>query len=271
MEPSNSPNPGAQSHLPGRAPKLLLGRVGAVAQDDIDESLRLLRAMQGDADPGPLIRAYRPLPTVAFSRRESLLPEFAAASAAARGLGFDPVIRLAGGRAVAYDQTCLVVDLIAPLDLYSDPIAAFDTGAACFRDLLRDLGIDARVGAVTGEYCAGNHSVNARWQVKIVGIAQRTMRRARLLTASIVLESPERLRPVIDAVYAAMNLEWSSASLGSLRDEGLHLSPDEMANELVTGLQQRHIGWSRPQKALVLCLSSVENAVDHGQMGTFGP
>lgn len=251
MALSNSPNPGVEPQLPDRGPSLVLGRVGAVAQDDIDESLRLLRAMQGDADPEPLIRAYRPVPTVAFSRRESLMPEFAAASAAARGLGFDPVIRLAGGRAVAYDQTCLVIDLIAPLDLYSDPIAAFDTGAACFRDLLRDLGIDARVGAVTGEYCAGNHSVNARGQVKIVGIAQRTMRRARLLTASIVLESPERLRPVIDAVYTAMKLEWSPASLGSLRDEGMHFSLDEMANELVTGLQQRHSGWARSQRTLV--------------------
>ena len=178
------------------------------------------------------------------------MPEFAAASAAARGLGFDPVIRLAGGRAVAYDQTCLVIDLIAPLDLYSDPLAAFDTGAACFRDLLRDLGIDARIGAVSGEYCAGNHSVNARGQVKIVGIAQRTMRRARLLTATIVLESPERLSPVIDAVYRAMKLEWSPTSLGSLRDEGVHLSLEGMAEELATGLQRRHAGWSRPQRAL---------------------
>ena len=250
MTPSLSLDPEPNCLLPDVGPKLLLGRVGAVAQDDIDESLRLLRLMQEDAHPEPLVRAYRPVPTVAFSRRESLMPEFAAASAAARGLGFDPVIRLAGGRAVAYDQTCLVIDLIAPLDLYSDPLAAFDTGAACFRDLLRDLGIDARIGAVSGEYCAGNHSVNARGQVKIVGIAQRTMRRARLLTATIVLESPERLSPVIDAVYRAMKLEWSPASLGSLRDEGVHLSLEGMAEELATGLQRRHAGWSRPQRAL---------------------
>ena len=251
MNPSNLPLVGAQWRLPDSGPSLVLGRVGAVAQDDIDESLRLLRAMQGDDHPEPLIRAYHPVPTVAFSRRESLMPEFAAASEAARGLGFDPVIRLAGGRAVAYDQTCLVIDLIAPVDLFSDPLAAFDAGAACFRNVLLDLGIDARVGAVPGEYCAGNHSVNARGQVKIVGIAQRTMRRARLLTASIVLESPERLRPVIDAVYAAMKLEWSPASLGSLRDEGVHHTVDEMVNELVTGLQRQHPGWSHPQSTRV--------------------
>jgi lipoate-protein ligase A len=175
------------------------------------------------------------------------MPEFAAASAAARRLGFDPVIRLAGGRAVAYDQTCLIIDLMAPLSLFSNHIAAFDAGAICFRDVLGDLGLDARVGPVVGEYCAGDHSVNARGQVKIVGIAQRAMRRARLLTACIVLETPDRLRPVVDAVYGAMNLEWSPASLGSVRDEGAQGTLDEMVHELVTGLQQRHSAWALPQ------------------------
>lgn len=233
--------------LPTRVPKLSLGRVGNTAQDDIDESLRVLREMQEDDNAHARIRAYRPIPTVAFSRRESLMPEFAAASAAARGFGFDPVIRLAGGRAVAYDQTCLIIDLMAPLKFYGDHIAAFEAGAACFRDVLGDLGLDARVGPVVGEYCAGDHSVNARGQVKVVGIAQRAMRSARLLTACIVLEKPERLRPVVDAVYGAMKLDWSPSSLGSVRGEGVQGTLDEIVHELVTGLQQRHSEWAFPQ------------------------
>ena len=241
----------AKPQSPTRTPQLSLGGVGATAQDDIDESLRLLRKIQEEANPHAWIRAYRPVPTVAFSRRESLMPEFAAASAAARELGFDPVIRLAGGRAVAYDQTCLIIDLMAPLELYSNPIAAFDAGALCFRDTLRDLGLDARVGPVAGEYCAGDHSVNARGQVKVVGIAQRAMRRARLLTACITLDTPDRLRPVVDAVYGAMMLEWSPASLGSVRDEGAQGTLDEIVHELVTGLQHRHSAWAHPQKTPV--------------------
>ena len=237
--------------LPARMPELSLGRVGTTAQDDIDESLRVLRGMQEDLNDHARIRAYRPVPTVAFSRRESLMPEFAAASAAAREHGFDPVIRLAGGRAVAYDQTCLVIDLMAPLALFNNHMAAFDAGAASFRDVLMDLGIDARIGQVAGEYCAGIQSVNARGQVKIVGIAQRAMRRARLLTACIVLETPGRLSPVVDAVYSAMKLDWSPESLGSVRDEGVQGSPDEIVHELVTGLQQRHAAWALPQAAPV--------------------
>lgn len=237
----------AEPQSPTRIPKLSLGRVGTTAQDDIDESLRLLRGMQEDGNGHSQIRAYRPVPTVAFSRRESLMPEFAAASAAARRLGFDPVIRLAGGRAVAYDQSCLIIDLMAPLELYSNHLTAFDAGALCFRDALRDMGLDARIGPVVGEYCAGDHSVNARGQVKIVGIAQRAMRRARLLTACIVLETPDRLRPVVDAVYGEMMLEWSPASLGSVRDEGAQGTLDEIVHQLVTGLQHRHSAWAFPQ------------------------
>ncbi|WP_146072748.1 lipoate--protein ligase family protein [Cryobacterium sp. Y62] len=236
----------ANQPVPARMPKLSLGRIGSTAQEDIDESLRALREMQLDVNAHARIRAYRPLPTVAFSRRESLMPEFAEASAAARSFGFDPVIRLAGGRAVAYDQTCLIIDLMAPLEFYNNHIAAFEAGAGCFRDVLGDLGLDARVGPVVGEYCAGDHSVNARGQVKVVGIAQRAMRRARLLTACIVLETPERLRPVVDAVYGAMKLEWSPASLGSVRGEGAQGTLDEIVRELVSGLQQRHAEWAFP-------------------------
>ena len=235
--------------VPVHAPKLALGRIGSAAQDDIDETLHVLREMQQDVNAPARIRAYRPAPTVAFSRRESLMPEFTAAAAAARDLGFDPVIRLAGGRAVAYDETCLIVDLIAPVELYNNHIAAFDTSAGCVRDVLRDLGVDARVGPVVGEYCAGDHSVNARGAVKVVGIAQRVSRRVRLITACIVLDAPERLRPVVTAVYAAMTLDWVPATLGSVRDEGVPGTPDEIAHALVVGLQQEHSAWAVPQVA----------------------
>lgn len=243
------PGSGAPPALTKRFPARLLGRVGVRAQDDIDETLRLLRTMQEDASPHPLIRAYRPVPTVAFSRRESLMPEFASAAKAARQQGYEPVVRLAGGRAVAYDETCIVIDLLTPLDLYRSPIAAFDVVSRCFRDVLRDFGVEAHVGPVVGEYCAGEHSVNARGQVKLVGIAQRTMRDVRLVTASIVLESSERLRPVVNAVYATMRLDWSPESLGSLRDEGAQGEVAEIADELVTGLQHRHAAWALPQEA----------------------
>src|SRR5215217_9599093 len=72
------------------------------------------------AASGPVIRLYRPAPTLAFGRLDALRPGFAAAAAAAREHGFEPVVRAPGGHAVAYHEGCIVVDEIIP---GRDPIA----------------------------------------------------------------------------------------------------------------------------------------------------
>jgi len=216
------------------------------AQGDIDRTFALMRSLQDAPGARALLRVYRPLPTVAFSRRESLMPTFEAAAAAARSHGFAPVIRLAGGRAVAYDEDCLVIDLLTPSEQRFANEAVFDVAAASIRSVLMDLGVDARVGEVPGEYCAGAHSINARGQVKLVGIAQRVTRGARLVTASIVLGHAERLRAVVDDVYAAMGLEWNPATFGTLAGEGVRASPHELEAAITRGLAETHTEWATP-------------------------
>lgn len=64
--------------------------------DDLDFGIELLnRARRGLL--GPTLRMYRPRPTVAFGQRDAKLPGFQAASEACRNLGFEPLIRKAGG------------------------------------------------------------------------------------------------------------------------------------------------------------------------------
>jgi octanoyl-[GcvH]:protein N-octanoyltransferase len=246
------PDPAERGPGAASGPLVLRGRAGAVAgpgalphaADDIAHTLELLRALQASRTPAPVLRAYAPLPTVAFSRRESLLPTFAAAQEAARRHGFEPVVRLAGGRAVAYDESCVVIDLLTPsLDRF-ETVRAFEVAASCIRDALRDLGIDARVGPVPGEYCPGDHSVNARGAVKLVGIAQRVVKGARLVTASIVLGGLEPLRTVVDEVYAAMELPWNPSTFGSVHAEGVAGVPAELADRLVAGLAGPHAQWA---------------------------
>ncbi|MBB5640615.1 lipoate--protein ligase family protein [Cryobacterium roopkundense] len=224
----------------------LSGQVGPEAQSDIDHTLTLMRAMQVADHPRPTLRVYAPRPTVAFSRRESLMPSFAAAQEAARINGFAPVIRLAGGRAVAYDESCLVIDLITPSDQGISNERVFTVVSESVQRVLLDLGVDARVGEVRHEYCAGPHSVNARGEVKLVGIAQRVSRGARLVTASIALGSPHRLRTVVDDVYAAMSLDWDPQTFGTLASEGLRSSPTELAWAITHGLTVTHAEWAEP-------------------------
>jgi octanoyl-[GcvH]:protein N-octanoyltransferase len=214
------------------------------AQIDLDFTRSLMTQMQSNSGAHAQLRVYAPVPTVAFSRRESLLPTYAAATAAARAHGFEPVIRLAGGRAVAYDSNCLVVDLITPTDRDAGIQQVFDVAAESIRRVLADLGVDARVGEVAGEFCAGAHSINARGVVKLVGIAQRVTRGARLVTASIALDNAGALSAVINDVYGAMNLPWKPETFGTLAAEGISRSLSDCAAAITTGLSVTHTLWA---------------------------
>ena len=71
----------------------------------------------------------------------------------AREAGFAPAVRVTGGRAVAYTTGALVVDLISrEADAMLDHDARFARYGRTFVDAFRSLGVDARLGAVPGEY-----------------------------------------------------------------------------------------------------------------------
>jgi lipoate-protein ligase A len=169
---------------------------------------------------GPVLRIYRPAPTLAFGRLDAIAPGFVAAAAAARAHGFEPVLRAPGGHAVAYHAGCLVVDELIPAD---DPIAGlqdrFARTGEWLADALRTLGVDARVGRIDGEFCPGDFTVSARGRVKLVGTAQRVVRHASLLAASVAVTDGAALRDVLTDVYAALDLDWDPATAGAIEDD----------------------------------------------------
>ncbi|HEY8295583.1 MAG TPA: lipoate--protein ligase family protein [Micrococcaceae bacterium] len=138
--------------------KLSLGAPG-----DLDFALTLLaRARAGEQ--GPLIRLYRPQPTLAFGQRDANLPGFDAARDAAARHGFEPVVRKAGGRAAAYHPGCLVVDHIEPQqDAMVRAKARFGYFGELLAGALRDVGVDAGVGEIPGEYCPGEFTVHGNF------------------------------------------------------------------------------------------------------------
>src|SRR5215203_6594930 len=151
----------------------------------------------------PTIRIHRPGREVAFGRQDVASPAYAAAAEAARAAGFAAVERLAGGRAAVFHE-----GTIAIARAYSDPqppkrtYARFEEMAEVITAAIRELGVDALVGEVPGEYCPGAYSVNARGRVKLIGTAQRLVRGAALLGASIVVGDGPGIRAVLDDVYA---------------------------------------------------------------------
>ncbi len=166
------------------------------------------------------LRIYRPEPAVAFGKLDTLRPGYRAALDASRAHGYEPVLRLPGGHAAAYNRESLCVDVVWALD---DPIPGthdrFAIEGERLAGALRTLGVDARVGEVPGEYCPGAYSVNARGRVKLIGTAQRVVRGAALLGASIVVGDGPGVRAVLDDVYAALEFAWDASTAGAVDEE----------------------------------------------------
>lgn len=212
------------------------------AIDDLAVSTELLALAAAAAEGTVLVRAYRPDPTVAFSRRETHAAGFERAASTARALGFTPVVRPTGGRAVAYDSGSIILDIVWTA---SNP---FDDSAATFRsvgdslvDFLRTVGIDAGLGQVPGEYCPGDFSVNARGAVKLIGTSQRVTRGARLFSAVISVGESDHLRDAVDEVYRDLSYPWEPSTFGSLTSEGATVvSPDSVAERLIDHIAGPH-------------------------------
>jgi lipoate-protein ligase A len=210
--------------------RLLRGALGDV---EPAMELALARALLTEAREGrteETLRIYRPAsPVVVFGRRDTRLPGFPGAVAAARSAGFEPVVRATGGRAVAYTRSALVVDHVRrESGSIGGQDARFDAFGHRFVDLFRGLGVDARLGAVPGEYCPGAHSVNARGTEKLVGTAQRMVPGAWLFSSLVVVGDEELLRPVLDEVYRCLGQDFDVASVGSLQREVAGVDVDDV-------------------------------------------
>ncbi len=189
----------------------------------------LLRHVAGGRRSHPRtgwLRTYRPVPTVGFGRRDTRSPGYARATAIAQAHGFQGVIRSAGGRAAAYHRSSLCFELVLP-DTGAGPAELISALGEVVAGVLRDLGVDARVGEVPGEYCPGRFSVNAGGLTKIVGTAGRRVRDAILLGGSIVVADARPVRAVLAEVYPALGLTIDPATVTALADVGCRL--DEAA------------------------------------------
>jgi lipoate-protein ligase A len=158
------------------------------------------------------VRIVRPEPTVAFGRLDRLRPGYADAKRAAERHGYAVLEREPGGHAAAYHDGSLVIEWEGEGGI-AGITQRFEIAANGIARALRELGVDARVGPVPGEWCPGSYSVNLAGRAKLAGLAQR-VRGARFeLGASLVAEDPEPVRAVLVDVYAALELPFDPATL----------------------------------------------------------
>ena len=171
---------------------------------------------------------------VSFGRLDALAPGFPEAVALTRAAGYAAVHRLVGGRAAVFnDGAILFTHVVAEAQPSAGTHDRFRWMAGMVERALRDLGVDARVGPVPGEYCPGDFSVNAGGRVKLAGIAQRVTQRAACTQGVLVVEGAERVRAVLEPVYAALGLAWDPSTAGAVED----LAPGVDAVDVLAALR----------------------------------
>ena len=217
-----------------RRPRGIAGPV----EDRVPVTKRRLEAVAGGEAHGSL-EWDRPSASAAFSRRDVSAPGFADAVRAMRARGFTPFVRPVGGRMAAYHHGALVIDLLVrDADPRAGTTARF-RGLACALTVgLRRLGVDARVGAVPGEYCPGTWSVNAGGRHKLVGTGQRLAQGAVLVTAVIVVGDAEPLREAMTEAYDLLGLELDATTVGSVSDVVPGVTLDDVEQSLGAALAE---------------------------------
>ena len=187
------------------------------------------------------LRICRPAPTVCFAPRDVRATGYHAARRAARTSDFATFERRSGGHAMAVHEQTIVVDWLIP-----DPAPRariherFTEAAALLIEALDSLGVDARLGAVAGEFCPGPYSVNARGRSKLVGLAQRLHPGAACVSAVLIAHGDERIRGVLLPVYRALALPWNPETVGSVAAEVSSVTVDQTEEAIVAAFARQH-------------------------------
>jgi lipoate-protein ligase A len=184
---------------------------------DVELGRVLLR--QGMDSAPQMVRIYVPEPTAAFSQRDTLRPGFRRAAETARGLGFVPVVRPQGGRLAAYHRGSVVIDhVMRESNAQAALRERFEQYAQLHLAVLVALGLDARIGELPGEYCPGEHSVNAGGVSKIVGSAQRVTRDGWLFSSIVQVTDSTSIRQMLIRVYEELGYELEPSTIGAVDD-----------------------------------------------------
>lgn len=157
--------------------------------------------------------------TVAFGKHDALTDGFDRAIKVAVAYGFDPTIRIAGGRAVVFHPQTIRFVWTVPAN---DPVAGmherFSTVANHVVATLESLGVGAVIGEVAGEYCPGAYSVHAEGTGKVMGVGQRLARNAAQVAGVIVVRGASLINEVLVPIYAALGLDMDPSLTGAIAD-----------------------------------------------------
>lgn len=208
---------------PGRTPRPILRLIDASFAGRADLGTGISSALMRRVARGELaatMRLHRTGPILAFGRLDRLRPGYPRAVEIAREHGYEPIERLAGGRAAVFHEGSISFSRAThEPGANAGTRARFVDMAQTIARSLVALDLDARVGEVAGEYCPGDYSVNARGEVKVAGIGQRVITAGAHVGGVVVVRGAGRITEVLRPVYEALEIDWDEGTVGSVAAE----------------------------------------------------
>ena len=207
---------------------------GDAALDTAVSRAILLRVGEG-ALPETL-QVGTPHRVVAFGKHDTLTDGFDDAVAIAVDHGYDPTIRIAGGRAVVFSPTVIRFTWTQQV---SDPAksmhARFRILSGAVVDALGSLGLEGTIGEIPNEYCAGEFSVHIRRR-KVMGVGQRLTRSAAQVGGMIVVAGSEAINEVLSPVYRALSVPMDPTATGAVAEFDGSIDVQAMTDAFVVAL-----------------------------------
>jgi len=172
----------------------------------------------GRAEIGETLEVATPHRVLAFGKHDTTASGFVAAVASARERGFEPTVRIAGGRAAVFHEQTVRFGWTMPV---ADPAATmherFAILAKAVVGTLAEFGIAGTIGEVPGEYCPGKYSVHVSGR-KVMGVGQRLTKSAAYVGGVVVLDRADAINDVLIPVYSHLDIPFDPATTGALSD-----------------------------------------------------
>ena len=163
-----------------------------------------------------VVRLTVPGRAVAFGRQDAVRPGFEAAVEAAVALGFEPVLRLAGGRAAVFHEGTVAVSISVAEQRPRETIhERFVLVAEALADAIRSVGSVAVIGELPGEYCPGRYSIHDGAH-KVAGIGQRLGRSSAHVGGVVVVEDSGLINEVLIPIYEHLDYDWDPRTTGAV-------------------------------------------------------
>jgi lipoate-protein ligase A len=213
------------------------GLTGSASLDTAVSRAMLERVSLGDLPES--LHVAQPHRVVAFGKHDALTEGFIDAVSIAVDQGFDPTIRIAGGRAVVFHADIIRFAWTVPS---TDPVAEmhdrFTTVAAHVVAVLSGLGVAASVGELDREYCPGAYSVHIEGGGKVMGSGQRLARNAAQVAGMVVVDHADIVNNVLVPIYSTLGLDMDPTLTGAVTDTtdvGVDTVASAMVEEFARG------------------------------------